>query len=145
MRSRINAELEQLKVRHDNGSLIWNYENVQKEIIPYPKRGKYDEGEPEGMEDEAVPAVVAANESPWFEDGAAEMEDAALEALDSDKEPDAFDEGDWVNPDEAMVKYAPKEEDLRCRGEKLSLQNTRDNYLCLGHGVRNPSIQRMLR
>ena len=61
MRTKINRELAILKQRHERGELIWNYENVQKEIIPYPPRGK-DDAEPEGMEDGAVESVVAETE-----------------------------------------------------------------------------------
>ena len=117
MRARIDKELIKLKVRYDNGDLIWNYENVQKEIIPYPPRGKFDEGEPEGMEDEAVESVVAEHENPWEEDGVDVGEDAAASDIDSDAEPEPFEAGDWVSPDEAKETYAPKEKDLRCRGD----------------------------
>ena len=102
----------------------------------YPKRGQYDEGEPEGMEDEAVEAVVAANESLSYEDGDADVQDAAAEAIDSDNDPDQFDAGDWVSPDEARETYAPKEGDLRCHGDiaadtksRLSFHNTRSTSL----------------
>ena len=66
-------------MRHDNNELIWNFANVQKEIIPYPKHGKYNDGEREGMEDEAVESVVAEVEKPWHEDG-----DAAVQAADDE-------------------------------------------------------------
>jgi len=85
MRARIKRELDKLKERHEGKELIWNFENVQKKIIPYPKRGKYD-AEPEGMEDEAVESVVAEHENPWEEDDD-DVEDAAAEAIDSDEEP----------------------------------------------------------
>ena len=61
MRAKINRELSRLKKRYDDGDLIWSYENVQKEVLSYPKHGKYD-AEPEGMEDEAVASVVAEDE-----------------------------------------------------------------------------------
>ena len=37
MRARINKELRRLKQWHDNKELIWDFENVQKDVIPYPK------------------------------------------------------------------------------------------------------------
>ena len=85
MRARINKELKGLKQRHDDKELIWNFENAQKEILPYPKHGKYD-AEPEGMEDEAVESVVAEHEKLWEEDSDAE-ESAAAAEIDSDEEP----------------------------------------------------------
>ena len=41
MRAIINKELERLCQRHDAKELIWDFENVQKEVIPYPQHGKY--------------------------------------------------------------------------------------------------------
>ena len=124
MRDRINEELKKLKERRDNGLLKWTFENVQNEIIPYPKRGKYDEGEPEGMEDEAPLSAVAEHEKPWEEDGDDVVEDAAANASDMDEEPCQFDQADWVNPVEAQEAYAPREEDLRCRGDRAAHSNS---------------------
>ena len=134
MRARIDKELKRLKKRHDDKELIWSFENVQKEVIPYPKHGKYD-AEPEGMEDEAVESVVAEHERLWEEDSDAEERAAAAE-IGSDEEPDPFDARDWVNPEEAREKYASSEEDLRCRGDiadhtnsQLSLPNAQNTFL----------------
>ena len=73
MRARIDKELKILRRRHQDKELMWNFENIQKAVIPYPKHGKYD-AEPEGMEDETVPSVVAENETPWVEDDVAESD-----------------------------------------------------------------------
>ena len=62
MRNRINHALADLKKRFEKGELIWNFENIQREIIAYPKHGRNDKGEPEGMEDEAVESVVAEDD-----------------------------------------------------------------------------------
>ena len=69
------------------------------------------------MEDEADPAVVTADEPPWCEEDVVGAEEAATNAIDSDNEPEAFDEGDWVNPDEAKDSYAPTSGNLRCHGD----------------------------
>ena len=134
MRARIDKELKRLKQRHDDKELIWNFENVQKEVIPYPKHGKYD-AEPEGIEDEAVESVVAEHEKLWEEDIDGE-ESAAAAEIGSDEEPDPFDARDWMNPEEAREKYASSEEDLRCRGDRaphtnsqLSLPNAQNTFL----------------
>ena len=112
--------------------MIWTFENVQKEIIPYPKHGKYD-AEPEGMEDEAVESVVAEHENAWEEDGDEASEEAVAEAIDSDTEPDTFDASDWVNPAEAREKYANTEEDLRCRGDKAAHTTSTLSLHCAQH------------
>ena len=125
MRERIDNELQRLQQRHHAKELIWNFENVQREIIRYPKRGKHD-AEPEGMEDEPADSVDGESEKHWEENSDAE-EDASVvaEDLEGDREPDLFDPEDWVNPEEAVQMYACSEEDFRCRGDKAHHTNSR--------------------
>ena len=135
MRAKINRELSDLKKRYDAGNLKWNYENVQKEVIPYPKHGKYDH-EPEGMEDEAVESAVAEEEKPWEEEES-DADVAASEAEDAeDGETEPFDPSDWVDPEEAREKYASSAKDIRCHGDtaprtncELALPNAQSTVL----------------
>ena len=98
MRWRINLALRDIKKRHDDKTLIWNFENVQREIAPYPAHGRYD-AEPEGMEDEYVPSAVAEesavaeDEELWDRDSDRTESDFAA-APATDEEPDAFDPSD---------------------------------------------------
>ena len=43
MRERINSAVAEFEQKYENGLRVWNFENVQKEIIPYPKRNELDE------------------------------------------------------------------------------------------------------
>ena len=97
----------------------WNFENVQNEIIPYPKRKELDEMV-WGMEDEATAdpeGTVCDEDEPIQEpgdvDGEGEEEDGETE-----NEPDAFDPSDWVDPGAAKETYCVADAymSLHCHG-----------------------------
>ena len=80
LRAKIDEGRKRLKQLHDAKELIWTFENVQKEIIPHSKHGKYD-AEPRGMEDEAVESVVAEHETLWEEDSRSSTQDHTFQSL----------------------------------------------------------------
>ena len=43
VRERINSAVAEIDRRYAEGLLIWDFDHVQKEIIPYPKRKELDE------------------------------------------------------------------------------------------------------
>ena len=43
MREKINEHVKAFEHKYENGLRTWNFENVQNEIIPYPKRKELDE------------------------------------------------------------------------------------------------------
>ena len=43
MREKINSAVAEFEHKYENVLRAWNFENVQNEIIPYPKRKELDE------------------------------------------------------------------------------------------------------
>ena len=99
--------------------MIWNYANVQKEIIPYPKYGRFD-AEPEGMEDEAVESVGPEHERLWENDSDGAEDEAAAE-IASDEEPAPFDDMDWIQKKQGRHMLAPRKTSVVAETQHLIL------------------------
>ena len=109
------------------GMRTWSFENVQKEIIPYPNRNELDEMV-WGMEDEGTtdPEGTVCDE-----DDEGEEEDSETE-----NEPDAFDPSDWVDPVAAKETYGAADAHvlLHCHGaSEVATCGTQSSHIASFH------------
>ena len=124
VREKVDRHVASLERGVLDGKLEWGFQTVQKEIIPYPTNGHHDTLE-FGMEDEATDDPDGCV---WEGDSnvSAEEDEANSQCHG---EPEAFDAGDWVDPESAKERYGDALEEVphHCHGAHNTLVKSTGN------------------